>query len=174
MKRLYQLFVAFATFELLMIAGQLFLQEKPLDPSVHRRYEYVVAALGALSIIAAVLYERRLSCEVSETDQREKVLGQLQASEDGLRRLNTAFEQAITGIAFLGSDGCFKKTNRSLAAALGYELDELLGISSETLIHPADLAAVRVTRPSSTNRLSAEGSRFRFTIPTLPAMTTEP
>ncbi|MEA2239957.1 MAG: two-component system, OmpR family, sensor histidine kinase VicK [Thermoanaerobaculia bacterium] len=140
-KRLYQLFVVFAAFELLIISGELFLQQQALNPTMQRRYEYAVAVLGALSITAAVLYGRRLSGEVLATCEREKFLGQLQASEDELRRLNTAFEQAMTGIAFLGSDGCFKRINRSFATALGYEPDELLAISSETLVQPADIEA---------------------------------
>jgi two-component system sensor histidine kinase VicK len=134
-KKLCRLFLAFATFELLTISFALFVQQHASNPDEHRRYVTVVAVLIALSVIAAVLYSLRLFREASAIDQRELDLNELPE----LRRLKEAFEYAITGIAFVGNDGCIKKISRPLANALGYEPEELISIATTTLVQPADL-----------------------------------
>src|SRR5687768_564196 len=105
MKRLYRLFLAFAIFDLLTISVALLLdrhalhghvtiatsqQERSAEQSRHlanvRRWEFVVAGLMSLGVVAVMLHRRRMLKELEQRDEE-------------LRRLNTAFEDAIAGIA---------------------------------------------------------------------------
>ena len=95
-----------------------------------RRYEYVIAGLIALSVVALTLYGRRM-------------LKEMQQREEELRRLNTAFEHAIAGIAFVDNDGRLAYANRTLATLLGSKPEELIGVFTETLADPADIERVR-------------------------------
>ncbi len=64
-------------------------------------------------------------------------------AEDRARRereeeFRATFEQAGTGIAHAGLDGHFQRVNQCFAQMLGYEPDELVGVSSWELTHPED------------------------------------
>lgn len=95
-----------------------------------RRYEYVFAGLMALSVVAMTLHGRRM---LKEMEQRD----------DELRRLNTAFEHAIAGIAFVGESGHVEYVNRTLATLLGSEPEDIVGVRTETLTNPADVERLR-------------------------------
>jgi PAS domain S-box-containing protein len=73
------------------------LQQQARYLALLQRYEYGVAALIALSVVATALYGRRIRHEILATDQRDQYLHELQRHEEELRQLNTAFAQKITG-----------------------------------------------------------------------------
>ena len=94
-------------------------QEQARRLVILRRYEYVFAGLIALSVVAVTLYGRRTMKEIGQR-------------EEELRRLNTAFEDAIAGIAFVDEEGRLAYANRTLATLLGSEPEELIGVCTET------------------------------------------
>ena len=53
----------------------------------------------------------------------------------------SAFELAPTGVAVIGMDGRFLLVNRALCQMLGRPPDELVGSTTASLTHPADLSA---------------------------------
>ncbi|QTC90810.1 ATP-binding protein [Brevundimonas goettingensis] len=52
-----------------------------------------------------------------------------------------AMEHSAIGTALIALDGAFLRANASLRAFLGYEADELAGLTFQTLTHPDDLGA---------------------------------
>jgi PAS domain S-box-containing protein len=66
---------------------------------------------------------------------------QEEALREGEERFRATFEQAAVGVAHVGLDGRWLDVNRRLAAIVGYERDELLGLTFQDLTHPDDLAA---------------------------------
>jgi PAS domain S-box-containing protein len=70
-------------------------------------------------------------------------VSELQSREEELRRLNNAFEHAIAGIAFVGKDRRFTYVNQTLATALGYQPEELVGMASDQVVDPAHWEEVK-------------------------------
>jgi len=70
--------------------------------------------------------------------ERRRVEVALKESEQRFRR---SFDDAAIGMALVGTDGRFLRTNRSLREILGYPEVELLGKTFQDITHPDDLDA---------------------------------
>ncbi len=62
--------------------------------------------------------------------------GELRESE---RRFQATFEQAAVGVAHTAPDGSWLRVNERLAGIVGYEREELLGLSFQAITHPDDV-----------------------------------
>jgi PAS domain S-box-containing protein len=71
--------------------------------------------------------------DITERKQAEE---ELRESEERFRR---TFEQAAVGIAHVATDGHWLRVNRRLCDIVGYEKEELLGLTFQDLTHPDDL-----------------------------------
>jgi PAS domain S-box-containing protein len=71
--------------------------------------------------------------DITERKQAEE---ELRESEERFRR---TFEQAAVGIAHVGTDGHWLRVNRRLCDIVGYEKEELLGLTFQDITHPDDL-----------------------------------
>ena len=69
--------------------------------------------------------------------ERRRVEVALRESEQRFRR---SFDDAAIGMALVGTDGRFLRTNRSLRELLGYPDEELLGKTFQDITHPDDLS----------------------------------
>ncbi|MGJ8535523.1 MAG: sensor histidine kinase [Parasphingopyxis sp.] len=64
------------------------------------------------------------------------------SSEDmltNLQLIDATFENAAIGIAHVGLDGSWLRVNKRLLETLGYDHDELLGLTFQDITHPDDL-----------------------------------
>jgi PAS domain S-box-containing protein len=68
--------------------------------------------------------------------ERKQAEEELRESEERFRR---TFEQAAVGIAHVATDGHWLRVNRRLCDIVGYEKEELLGLTFQDLTHPDDL-----------------------------------
>src|SRR5215216_1692157 len=73
--------------------------------------------------------------DITERKQTEE---ELRESEE---RFRGTFEQATVGIAHVGTDGHWLRVNQRLCDIVGYEKEELLGLSFQDITHPDDLEA---------------------------------
>jgi diguanylate cyclase (GGDEF)-like protein/PAS domain S-box-containing protein len=73
-----------------------------------------------------------------DATERRRVEAALRESEQRFRR---SFEDAAIGMALVGTDGRFLRTNRSLLEILGYPEEELLEKTFQDITHPDDLDA---------------------------------
>ena len=71
--------------------------------------------------------------DITERKQAEE---ELRESEERFRR---TFEQAAVGIAHVATDGHWLRVNCRLCNIVGYEKEELLGLTFQDLTHPDDL-----------------------------------
>src|SRR5918992_2508518 len=71
--------------------------------------------------------------DITERKQAEE---ELRESEERFRR---TFEQAAVGIAHVATDGHWLRVNRRLCDIVGYEKEELLGLTFQDITHPDDL-----------------------------------
>src|SRR5215212_9333280 len=71
--------------------------------------------------------------DITERKQAEE---ELRESEE---RFRGTFEQAAVGIAHVGTDGHWLRVNRRLCDIVGYEKEELLGLTFQDITHPDDL-----------------------------------
>jgi PAS domain S-box-containing protein len=71
--------------------------------------------------------------DITERKQAEE---ELRESEE---RFRGTFEQAAVGIAHVATDGHWLRVNRRLCDIVGYEKEELLGLTFQDLTHPDDL-----------------------------------
>ncbi len=60
-------------------------------------------------------------------------------AEEELRQLNTALENAVEGISRLDSQGRYIAVNKAYASTLGYQPEEMIGMSWQPTVHPNDL-----------------------------------
>jgi two-component system NtrC family sensor kinase len=84
----------------------------------------------------------RLICvlsQVLDVTEQAWVMSQLEESE---RRFKATFEQAAVGLAHVGLDGRWLRTNARLCSILGYSAEELRGRTLQSLTHPDDRAAM--------------------------------
>ena len=65
----------------------------------------------------------------------EKAEKELRESENQFRK---CFDQASLPMAFVGLDGNFFRVNKALCCMLGYEEQELLGLTVKSVMHPDD------------------------------------
>ena len=75
---------------------------------------------------------------VHDITERKRTEEALREAEERFRR---SFEDAAIGMALVGTDGRFLRTNRSLCNMLGYREVELLGKTFQDITHPEDLDA---------------------------------
>ena len=71
--------------------------------------------------------------DITERKQAEE---ELRESEE---RFRETFEQATVGIAHVATDGRWLRVNRRLCDIVGYEKEELLGLTFQDITHPDDL-----------------------------------
>src|SRR5918995_1004508 len=71
--------------------------------------------------------------DITERKQAEE---ELRESEE---RFRGTFEQAAVGIAHVATDGHWLRVNRRLCDIVGYEKQELLGLTFQDITHPDDL-----------------------------------
>jgi PAS domain S-box-containing protein len=71
--------------------------------------------------------------DITERKQAEE---ELRESEE---RFRGTFEQATVGIAHVATDGRWLRVNRRLCDIVGYEKEELLGLTFQDITHPDDL-----------------------------------
>src|ERR671912_98387 len=76
--------------------------------------------------------------QTRDITERKRTEEALREAEERFRR---SFEDAAIGMALVGTDGRFLRTNRSLCDMLGYREVELLGKTFQDITHPADLDA---------------------------------
>lgn len=74
----------------------------------------------------------------SDITERKRSEDALQESEE---RFRAAFETAAIGMALVGLDGHWLKINQSLTRIIGYEEQELRGMTFQDITHPDDLEA---------------------------------
>ena len=63
------------------------------------------------------------------------------ALEEAEKRFTNAFEEAPIGMALVALDGSFMRVNRALPELVGYDAEELLGLTFQDITHPDDLEA---------------------------------
>ncbi len=60
-------------------------------------------------------------------------------TEEELRQLNTALENAVEGISRLDTQGHYITVNKAYASTLGYQPEEMIGMAWQQTVHPDDL-----------------------------------
>src|ERR671912_1449288 len=80
--------------------------------------------------------ERLFTGVIRDVTERKRAESALRESE---QRFRGSFERAATGMALVGTDGCFLRVNKSLCEILGYTERELLGKTFQETTHPDDL-----------------------------------
>jgi diguanylate cyclase (GGDEF)-like protein/PAS domain S-box-containing protein len=76
--------------------------------------------------------------QTRDITERKRTEEALREAEERFRR---SFNDAAIGMALVGTDGRFLRTNRSLCNMLGYREVELLGKTFQDITHPDDLDA---------------------------------
>ena len=61
--------------------------------------------------------------------------------EESEERFRATFDQAAVGIAHVGTDGHWLRVNRKLCEIVGYDPDELRGLTFQDITHPDDVGA---------------------------------
>ena len=74
---------------------------------------------------------------IRDVTERHAAMSALQDSEE---RFRSSFDHAPIGMALVALDGRFLEINRALCELLGYTEQEMLGKSSQDIVHPDDLA----------------------------------
>jgi diguanylate cyclase (GGDEF)-like protein/PAS domain S-box-containing protein len=91
--------------------------------------------------------ERHVEELSSHIAEQERIRKALEESEEHYRsafeHFRSAFDHAA-GMALVAPDGRWLEVNRSLCEMLGYEEQEMLGLSLGDVAHPDDLAAVLI------------------------------
>ena len=94
------------------------------------------------------------------------ITDELQAEEalrDSEARFRTAFENASVGITLVDLDGTYLEVNRTMAAMIGYEPQELVGKKVVDFIFPGDLGRrEEFVRALAEERLAAGEQERRF------------
>jgi diguanylate cyclase (GGDEF)-like protein/PAS domain S-box-containing protein len=109
----------------------------------------LLAAIPIVAVIFATSYfyfkqaderakanQQRIEAAEAQATQAALHAQELRASEE---RFRSAFHYAAIGMALVATDGQWLQVNRSLCKLLGYEEDELLATSFQSLTHPDDV-----------------------------------
>ena len=96
-----------------------------------RRTQYAVFALLAVTGIFVFLHAHRLVRASNVTQERERVL-------DELQRLNAVFENALGGVAIIDANGIYTFVNAAHAQCLDREPHEMIGTKAGTWVHADD------------------------------------
>ncbi|MFN0121158.1 MAG: putative bifunctional diguanylate cyclase/phosphodiesterase [Blastocatellia bacterium] len=83
--------------------------------------------------------QQRVEAAAAQAEQARRHLDELQASEE---RFRSAFDYAAIGMALVSPGGEWIQVNRSLCCLLGYEHQELLGLTLHELTHKDDLPSL--------------------------------
>ena len=99
-------------------------------------YETATAVLMIFAIAALVVYGRTII-------RHAGTVNDLYRREEELRRANLAFENAISGVSFIDKEGRYALVSRAIAAALGYDGEEMIGMPTAKTLHPDDTETIR-------------------------------
>lgn len=93
------------------------------------------------------LIENAVTVRTAELQQANEALRhqieERRRTEDKLREMTAAMENAVEGISQLNETGKYVYVNKAYAEMMGYQVQELTGQSWEHYIEPADLQKVR-------------------------------
>ncbi|WP_017778980.1 PAS domain S-box protein [Aeromonas dhakensis] len=96
----------------------------------------ILEANGILiSLLSAAVHHSR-SRETQRWQELASIQSRLQQSET---RFQATFEQAAVGIALVAPDGKWLRVNQRLCDMVGYQADELMGMTFQQITHPDDL-----------------------------------
>jgi PAS domain S-box-containing protein len=87
--------------------------------------------------------ERELR-EAAKRNKQRQTLQALRTSEIELREMSMALSNAVEGIARLDAQGYYLKVNESYAQIVGYQAAEMIGMSWQSTVHPADLERMAI------------------------------
>ncbi|MBQ4672342.1 PAS domain S-box protein [Aeromonas dhakensis] len=88
-----------------------------------------------ISLLSAAVHHSR-SRETQRWQELASIQSRLQQSET---RFQATFEQAAVGIALVAPDGKWLRVNQRLCDMVGYQADELMGMTFQQITHPDDL-----------------------------------
>jgi PAS domain S-box-containing protein len=95
--------------------------------------------------VGELFFDASVSGNPGTNVDMQEILHRSQAFERALReseeRFRLTFEQAAVGIAHVSKNGRWLRVNQKLCEILGYTQDELRKLTTQTVTHPADLAA---------------------------------
>lgn len=94
---------------------------------VEARADFLVRDGERVALIAAI----------RNVTERHAAMSALRDSEE---RFRSSFDHAPIGMALVALDGRFLQVNRALCELVGYTEQEMLGKSSQDIVHPDDLA----------------------------------
>jgi diguanylate cyclase (GGDEF)-like protein/PAS domain S-box-containing protein len=136
-------------------SGYGYMWATPFAFAASRRAGITMVIVSALSLIAAyAIQDARIADPVSFSTYASTWLVAtvsiafvgavtrviLSFLESTQRELDDGFERGILGMAFLDLGGRFQRVNPALAAILGREVDDVLGVQFGEVTHPADQA----------------------------------
>ncbi|MGE6159465.1 PAS domain S-box protein [Aeromonas salmonicida] len=96
----------------------------------------ILIANGILISLLSAAMHRSRAREVQRWQELMSTQSRLQRSET---RFQATFEQAAVGIALVAPDGNWLRVNQRLCDMVGYQADELMGMSFQQITHPDDL-----------------------------------
>ena len=97
-------------------------------------------SLSAAQIVALRYFASMVDDQMSKETLASYAASRIEQLRDSEARFTATFEQAAVGIAHIGMDGSWLRVNRKVADIIGYEQDEIEGLSSRTITFPEDLA----------------------------------
>jgi diguanylate cyclase (GGDEF)-like protein/PAS domain S-box-containing protein len=118
-------------------------REEQRDFSLEYRYMRPDGSASWISVRAVELYgdDGEVTGYLGTCSDTEVTPTVDRALDEAERRFANAFEEAPIGMALVGLDGSFMRVNRALPEIVGYEPDELLGLTFQDITHPDDLEA---------------------------------
>ncbi len=84
----------------------------------------------------SILHYEGFVIDISDVKHRETERKQAQAKE---HQLKSALENAVEGIGFLDTQGCYLQVNQAYAKITGYLPEEMIGMNWQVTVHPEDL-----------------------------------
>ncbi|MCX7130615.1 PAS domain S-box protein [Aeromonas sp.] len=96
----------------------------------------ILLANGILISLLSAAMHRSRARESQRWQELMNIQSRLQQSET---RFQATFEQAAVGIALVAPDGKWLRVNQRLCDMVGYQADELMGMTFQQITHPDDL-----------------------------------